>query len=168
MAGCFAYDFIEKNNASETDHPRVNITLFLVGFAAVAIGILFSFALPINKNLWTPSYVLLTSGLATIVLVLLKMIEERHKTGRWSLPFRWLGTNSLFAYIASSAAGKILATLPVSFSGMPGTIKSLIVSTLFAPWLSPPAASFAYAFFFLVVWIAVCGILYRKGVVVKL
>ncbi len=167
MTGCFVCDFIEKNNSPESHQLRTNRNLLSSGLALIACGISLSPILPINKNLWTPSYVLVTSGLANIVLTGLKLLDEHSNVKNWSLPLRWLGTNSLFAYIVSSAVGKLFAMLPVSLSSTPATLKSIIVSSVFARWLSPHAASFFYAFFFLVVWIAVCGVLYRKGVVVK-
>ncbi len=160
MVGFFVSDVRTKRGNTE----RTEAILLGVAIASMIAGIIIAPVLPINKNLWTPSYVLLTSGISICIITILKIIEDRGKTGAWSQPFRWLGTNSLFIYIASSAAGKILATVS-SYSGT--TIKEMIFAKLFAPWLSPSMASFMYAFAFLIVWITCAGILYRKGIVVK-
>lgn len=165
MVGFFVSDVRVKRAGGNTD--RTDAVLLGAAAASMIAGIIIAPVLPINKNLWTPSYVLLTSGISIFIITILKIIEDRGQTGLWFLPFRWLGTNSLFIYIASTAAGKILATTPVSSQDGGMTIKAIIYSMLFTPWLAPHSASFAYAFAFLIVWMICAGVLYRKGIVVK-
>lgn len=168
MAGFFAAGYLGRAAEKSPEKRRKTHTVMLSASLASAVsGIAISPVIPINKNLWTPSYVLFTAGIATALFVFLKILDDNGRISGWSLPLRWLGTNPLFIYIASSAVGKILANTSLTLQTGTMTIKGFIFTTLFSSWLPPHSASFAYAFAFLIVWAACAGILYRKGIVIK-
>ncbi len=76
------------------------------GVAGVIAGQLWGLWFPINKNLWTSSYVLLTSGSALIALSFCYWLSDIHlHRGGWSLPFMVLGTNAISAYVISQVLG---------------------------------------------------------------
>jgi predicted acyltransferase len=76
------------------------------GVAGVIAGNIWNLWFPINKNLWTSSYVLFTAGSALICLAAIYWIGdiELHR-GRWARPFLVLGSNPITAYVLSQLIG---------------------------------------------------------------
>jgi predicted acyltransferase len=140
------------------------IRLFLLANAGLAIGFLFSWIIPINKQLWTPSYLFLTAGAATHFLAICFWYTDLRgaRIGiRWTLIF---GTNAIFAYILSSLGGDIYSIIPVSGTGL----KQALFNGLVSLSLPPKLVSFTMALFFLgVCWICT-SLLYRKRIFLRL
>lgn len=101
-------------SSSKTEHPghnyRMLTHLLLGGVILIAAGYIWDYSFPINKKIWTSSYVLYTTGLATTVLsVLIYFIEFRGSTGWWSRFFVVFGKNPLFIFVLSALLVKSLA-----------------------------------------------------------
>jgi predicted acyltransferase len=80
--------------------------MFVVGIAGVIAGEIWGYWFPINKNLWTSSYVLFTAGGALICLAICCWLTDlKLHRGPWSKPFLILGTNAITAYILSQLIG---------------------------------------------------------------
>ena len=75
------------------------ITLFLVGVILTFSGFLLSYGCPINKKIWSPTYVLVTCGLASSFLALLIWIIDVKGYKKWSMFFEAFGVNPLFMYV---------------------------------------------------------------------
>lgn len=75
-------------------------------------GFLLGYACPINKKIWSPSYVLVTCGFAMLLLILLMWIIDVCKKHRWCYPFRAFGCNPLFIYVFASFLAIVLETIP--------------------------------------------------------
>jgi len=73
--------------------------IVLLGLA-LGWGVLF----PINKRLWTSSFVLYTGGWSLLLLSLFYIVIDVGGWKKWSIPFIWIGTNSILIYMASEAA----------------------------------------------------------------
>jgi predicted acyltransferase len=90
---------------SEWHHKQVlnanqrMLYLFLAGLALVLLGLLFNHVFPINKNLWTSSYVLLSGGLSAMLLSAFHWVIDIRGHQRWAFPFIIIGMNSIFIYI---------------------------------------------------------------------
>ena len=74
--------------------------LLMAGIAGMAIGLIWSLHFPINKHLWTSSFILLTSGMAFIFLGLFYYIIDMLKYQKWAFFFQVIGMNSLTIYLA--------------------------------------------------------------------
>jgi predicted acyltransferase len=106
---------------------RKLLGLLLFGVIGVAAGKLWGLSFPLNKNLWTSSFVLYSAGFALLGLgVLYWLIDLRKVNLAWASPFIWLGTKPLLAYCGSQAMFLALYTLYV---GTPWEHTSLL--TLF-------------------------------------
>lgn len=79
-----------------------NIWLAIIGLAALGVGILWGFYFPINKKIWTSSYVLVTGGLSAIIMALFYWIIDLKGYKKWTFPFVVIGLNSIFIYVAFS------------------------------------------------------------------
>jgi predicted acyltransferase len=89
------------------DGKRV-LKLLLFGAASAGLGILWGIVFPINKPLWTSSYVLYTAGLAMGLLALVYLISDLFKFQKWGVPFMVFGTNALFAYFLAGIWTKLM------------------------------------------------------------
>ena len=114
-------------------------TLLRAGLAMVAAGALWSLVLPLNKNLWTSSFVLWMGGWATLMLLAAHWAVDRHG---WPALGRSMGVNAITAYAASWVAICILEGSGV----MRPLYATLFARPLagFEPWV--PSAAFALAF----------------------
>ena len=141
---------ILTGTASPADRVR---HLVVAGLAATAAGLLWHLEFPINKNLWTSSYVLFTSGLAALALgALYWWIDVRgHRAGL--RPFIVLGTNALALFMLS---GWLVKTL-IFFQAYDTTYRRF-----FAPLGSPKFTSLLFAIAMLAVLYAVLEVMYRR------
>ncbi len=139
-------------------------TLLLAGALSTAAGLLWSLEFPINKNLWTSSYVLFTSGLATLALVVLHRVTDRREgPPAWTRPFVVMGMNALALFVVSGLLVKTL--LLVRVAGPDGALTTLYRSvyvTGFAPLAPPKLASLLFALAALAVLYVLLEILYRR------
>jgi predicted acyltransferase len=91
---------------SEGTQERKLRGLLAFGAAGMFAGEIWNHSFPINKNLWTSSYVLFTAGAALICLAAFYWISDiRHHHGRWATPSLILGTNAITAYVLSQLIG---------------------------------------------------------------
>jgi predicted acyltransferase len=138
--------------------------LFLI-FAGKVVNIWF----PINKKLWTSSYVLFTAGLALLCLALCYwLLDIRRWRGRWSDSFVVFGMNAIAAYVLSELAASLLDRMQTHLAD--GSIMSwheILYENLFAPLASPANASLLYAIAYVLACWAVMWVLYRKKVFLK-
>jgi predicted acyltransferase len=143
--------------------------LAVAGAAATALGLLWGRHLPINKNLWTPSYTLLMAGLAAGVLAACIALVDLAGARRAAAPFVWLGRNAIAAFTLSSLASIALIAVRVPGpGGKPRSLWTAIHRGAFDRFADPRLGSLLFALAYLAIWIAVFGLLYRKRVFVKI
>ncbi len=86
--------------------------VLLTGVVLVFVGWIWDFSFPINKKIWTSSYVLYTSGLAMIALgMFIYLLEFKEAKGKWSHFFDVFGKNPLFIFVLSGFLPRVLALL---------------------------------------------------------
>ncbi len=139
------------------------------GLVCLIAGLLLDRIVPINKNLWTASYVLFTGGAALVLLVLfVRLVDVKGRLAAVK-PFLVLGSNSIAVYFLSSFVAKLLSSIKIaSTDGTSASLKSLIYSGVFASWMDPYAASFAYAFTYMLIWLGVMWVMYKKEIFIKI
>jgi len=135
------------------------IALFVVGTILVIGGYLLSYGLPLNKHIWSPSYVMVTCGLASLLQAFLMYIIDIQKKSNWTTFFHVFGVNALALYVSSELLAILLGNLGVS-----ETVYNAIHSVI------PPLkwASLAYALYFVALNFAIGYVLYRKKIYIKL
>lgn len=142
--------------------------LVIAGWAMGLLGLAWNLALPINKNLWTSSYALFMSGLASATLgVLLWLIDGKGRT-TLSKPFEWLGSNALFLFVASDLV--TIAMIWIKLEGPDGKRRSLygtIYKTAFDHFADPRLGSLLFALTYCALWTAIAGLLYRRRIFIK-
>lgn len=140
-------------------------TVFYVGLTLTNLGILWSLAFPINKPLWTSSYVLFSCGLGSILLAILIYFIDILKITKWTYVFRVFGLNPLVSYALSGLFVKLMMT---SFKWEGGNAYTKLYESVFQPLLGNYNGSFGFALVYtLFIWFF-AWLLYRKGKVIKL
>ena len=163
LAGLFAGDGLRS---SRTRSEKLR-GLLLWGGAATIAGLALDPWFPINKNLWTSSYVLFTAGLALLLSAAAYYLVDIRKTDGWARPFSVFGTNAIFAYFGSSLMAKILIVSRWQEGGETVSLQQWLYRRLFDSWLPDYAASLAWALMFVVVWWGLTALLYRRRIFLK-
>lgn len=134
--------------------------LLLGGVLSLAAGALWSCWLPLNKNLWTPSFVLWCTGWAALVLLAFHgLIEHRG----WPAIGRRFGVNAIAAYAGSELMQILLPAL-----GWQAPLYRGLFAGRITPLAGPYVASLAYALVFVVVWWLIVWALDRRRCYLKL
>jgi len=139
--------------------------MVLFGLIGIVAGQIFNRWFPINKKLWTSSYVLLTAGLALLCLALCYwVVDIKQWKGSWSRFFLVFGMNAIAAYVFAEMISHCLARFSPG-DGM--TWQEVVYQHLFEPLASPLNASLLYAItYVLMCWVAMWA-LHRKGIFLK-
>ena len=135
-------------------------TLILAGILSVIAGYAISPITPINKALWTPSYVLLSSGLAAIFYALCSTILDIYKLRSWSAPFIVFGANAILFFMFAGVFARLLIMVSLGDSSLKGNVYGLIQLAISDNYL----ASFIFSLLFLAVSYIVMFSCYRKGI----
>lgn len=150
---------------------RMAAGLGVGGLALLGVGALLDRGQPINKNLWTPAFAVFMAGGATVLLAGFYWVIDGRGWRRGAAPLVAFGANALFLFVLAGAVGRLLVF--IRWAGPEGggatvTLKAWLHQTLFAPWLSPPNASLAFALTFVAVFLLLGWALWRRGWVVRL
>ena len=137
----------------------------LLLFAGLALNTVF----PVNKNLWSPTYVLLAGGIDCIALGICVWFVDFKGLRAAFYPLIALGSNSIVLYLVSGTMRHYAGEIPG------GTVNGVAVSAwdaayhaLFAPLLSPNNASLAMGLAYVMVWTGIAIMLYRAKIFIKI
>jgi predicted acyltransferase len=137
--------------------------MFVVGAICVAIGWAWNALFPINKALWTSSYVLFTGGLGLQFLAFCYWLIDIKGYRRWARPFEVFGLNAIALYVVADLIAVSLGLIKVGG----GSLGGWIYDRVFASWASPVNASLAFAICFVLVCLGLMWILYRRRIFLK-
>jgi predicted acyltransferase len=166
LLGMFAGRWLRS---SKTPEEKVS-GLLAAGTTSAGLGWLWGLAFPINKALWTSSYVLFTAGLALWLLTVCYWLIEIKGIKAWGRPFEIFGINAITAYMLPIFLLKfmVLYTLPVAGAAGPQQLRIILCDHIFGSWLSPNGASAAFAFSYMFLWMAAFWPLYRRKILIKI
>jgi predicted acyltransferase len=139
-----------------------------VGALGMMTGLMWHWSFPINKSLWTSSYVLFSAGVAAVALSTVMWIVDFNRVRRFTRLFVVYGTNPIVAFVGSAVMARcIYSIFKVNYAGTRIPLQEGIYRTLFASWLSPVNASLAFAVAFVLFWYGVLSLLHRRGIILK-
>jgi len=131
-------------------------------------GVVWSIWFPLNKKLWTSSYVLVAAGISMALLALFFWaIEVKNLRGKWMFPFLVLGSNSIAAYMISELLGTLTDWIRISSHGRIVSPFGWIFLKLIDVIPDSGVASFAYSFVFLLICFVPVWIMYRNKIFLK-
>ena len=154
---------------SDRDRKEKALGLFFAGTVALAVGWSWSLVFPLNKSLWTSSYVVYTSGLALLTLAFCYYVIDIKGYKRWSKPFVIFGVNALALFVFSGIMARLMGMIRVAGpdSGKDITLQQWVFNNLFLSWATPINASLSYAICFILFWLFLMWLLYRKNIYIK-
>lgn len=144
-------------SADDIKRRMTNMAGYAVFMLCIGMGL--TAVLPLNKMIWSPSFVLVTCGSAQLLLAALMYIIDYKGIAGWTGVLRVFGTNSLLAYVLSEVLAVVLGRFGV-LGWWHGLMDAVIPSKAFA--------DLACGLSMVAVCYAVCFILYRKRIIVKL
>jgi predicted acyltransferase len=150
---------------TEQDEKGKTIRLFVAANLLLLLGVAWNVFFPLNKSLWTSSYVLYTSGIALHGLALSYWTIDVLKYRSWTKPFIVFGSNAITAYILSEVGEACLYLIPVSGRM---SAKAWLYEHLYASWLNPYLASHLMSLTFVLLIYAPVYWLYKKRIFLKI
>jgi predicted acyltransferase len=143
--------------------------LFVAGAVAVMIGWSWNAFFPINKALWTSSYVMFTTGLALQLLALCYWLVDIKGYRRWAWPFIVFGVNAIALYVGSGLMAEVMGLIKIPQpDGTTISLQGWIFTNLYLSWLPPIQASLMYAISYVLLWLFLMWLLYRKRIFIKI
>jgi len=144
------------------------VAMFVAGVAGVVAGWAWNFWFPVNKPLWTSSYVLFTAGMALQLLALCYWLIDIKGVRSWAKPFVVFGTNALAVFFLSGLFARLTGLIKLTGAdGKQRSLHQIVYDNLFASWASPVNASLMFAVCFVLLWLGLMWILYRKRIFIK-
>lgn len=142
------------------EQPQGNATaarLAAVGLGVILLGYLWSFWLPINKQLWTSSFTLLTGGICLIVFAFLYQVIEIWRWQRWAQPLSMIGASALIIYLGCEIISTLLIQVPAVLR-----IQQWILHQVFLQIAGPKQASLLYSLVELILWSGLAFWLHKR------
>jgi predicted acyltransferase len=142
--------------------------MFFFGVTLLALGLIWNSYFPLNKALWTSSYVLATAGLALLTLGFCYWLIDIKGYRRWATPFVIFGVNALALFVFTGFFARMIAAYRVT--GPDGQLISVgrwVVQNIFLKIAQPIDASLMFAISFILLWLFLMWLLYRKRIYVK-
>ena len=158
LIGILAGEWLRSDRRAQ----RKALGLAAAGLALMIAGLLIHPYFPINKNLWTSSFVLFTGGFAMLALAVCYWIIDVRAWRAWTAPFLVFGMNAILAYALAALVSEVSTDFDfLNFHGHETTLHGWIYDKYFVPHASPVNASLAFAIFFVLVIFALLWPFYR-------
>ncbi|WP_078011457.1 acyltransferase family protein [Hymenobacter sp. CRA2] len=143
--------------------------LFVAGTGLIVLGLIWDGWFPINKQLWTSSYVLYTGGIAAASLATLYWLCDVQARRRWAIPLLWFGSNAITAFFLSEVVDRLLHKIKLkNAAGQKFAVRDWLYEHLFTAHISNPYhASLAWALVYLAIWTLLLWWMYRRRIFIK-
>lgn len=165
LSGIFLGYWLKKK---EIDDNERTVWIFAAGIILLLLGIFWDPFFPINKSLWTSSYVLYTSGLALLFFAMCYWFIDIKKIKWWIKPFEVYGMNAITVFFLSGLLAKTMGIIKLSNTdGTEISLKGFLYQTYFTPYFSPINASLLWALIYVLFWLGIMWILYQKKIFIK-
>lgn len=141
-------------------HTKTITWLVSAGIGLTLLGLAWGYVLPINKTLWTSSYVALSGGLALVALAMFFWLFDVAGWRRFAKPLEIVGVNAIFAYVGAEFVSILLGTFQIQGT----SVKSWLYTNVLANNLADPRiASLGYAVAIVAFWWLILWAMARRG-----
>ena len=151
----------------DKDKTTKTVWLFVMGSICMTLGYIWNGWFPINKSLWTSSYVLYTGGLALLFLGFCYWFIDVRNSKWWIKPFQVYGLNAITVFFLSGLVGRLMYTIKVPYGNEDVGLSTYLFNNLFLSWLDPINASLLWAIVYILVWLGLMWVLYAKKIFIK-
>jgi len=144
------------------------VGMYAAGSLGIVVALMWNWVFPINKSLWTSSYVLFTAGVALLSIATIMWLVDVHNLKGWTKPAVIYGVNPIIAFVGSGVMARcIYSIFKVTSDGKRIPLETWLYQTFYLSWLSPVNASLAFAITFVVLWYLILLVLWRKNIILK-
>lgn len=162
LIGMFGGEWVRRNGPTE----RTAAGLLAAGVVGVVAGLAWGTVLPINKPLWTSSYVVFTAGAGFLLLGVFFWIMEVRDHKAWARPFIVYGMNAIAVFVASGLLAKTMGLVRVQDGRT--TLKGWLFSRGFQSWAGDLNGSLLFAIAYVLFWLGLMWVLYRRRIFIKI
>lgn len=160
--------FMAGGLISRTERSKIPLYLIIYGVTGVAAGLLWSLLFPINKPLWTSSYVVYTAGLACIIMAILIWIIDIKGYKNWTSFFVVFGINPLFIFALAGIWARILTKIiKINEGDTVITGYNWLYQNIFQPVAGDINGSLLFALAHIAVFWFICYVLYKRKIFIK-
>ncbi|MDC0833274.1 N-acetylglucosamine related transporter NagX [Geitlerinema sp. FC II] len=163
LLGYFTGDWLRRQ---PTD-SQTSVGLIVVGIVGAIVGSLWGSIFPLNKSLWTSSYVVYSAGWCWLLLAILYQVVEVWRWRSWAFPLQVMGRNAIVIFVGSGFLARILLYTSIDTGEEPIALQAWIYQRLFQSWAGEFGGSIAYAIANVVLWGAIAYFLYRRRWFIK-
>lgn len=144
------------------------ISLFIAGTILLFSGWLLSYGCPVNKKIWSPTYVLVTCGMASSLLALLIWVIDVRGERNWSKFFETFGINPLFMYVLGGVLAILFGSIRFPWEESSLSIHGFLYSICLQPLLGDTGGSLAYSLIFVAINWLIGYQLYKRHIYIKI
>jgi predicted acyltransferase len=149
---------------SVKDENKQLVWLYFIGFSMFLAGGLWNWVFPINKNIWSSSYVLYTSGLGTLALATCILVVDRWGYTKWTLLGRVYGANAITSYVLAGVLTTLFYGLRIGGS----SLNELFMSGMTSVGFDPRFASLLYAVIYMLIIFVPALLMYRRKIFIRI
>lgn len=132
--------------------------------ALLIIGQAMHYEFPINKKIWSSSFVVFMAGWSLVFLAIMYWIMDIWGKQKWAMPLLVFGTNAIFIFFMAGIGSRLLSIIKVD--GV--SLKSFLYGNYYTSWIEPPKlASLCWAISYILLWLLLTYPLYRKKIFIK-
>jgi len=152
----------------DVDNATKVAWLFSAGIFSIILGLVWDLQFPINKALWTSSYVLYAGGLAATALALCYWIIDVQGYKKYTTPFVVYGVNAITVFFLAGLMPRVLGM--IKFTNTKGETTNILTwfyETCYTPYFSPINASLIWAISYVLGFYILLYWMYRKNIIIK-
>ena len=143
--------------------------MFVLGWVGILLGLVWNLAFPINKNIWTSSYVIFTAGAALQFLGVCYWLIDIKGWRGWAFPGMVFGMNAIAVYVLSGILVDLMLLIRMpAADGTTTSLYSWFYHNLFVPWAGPLNGSLAFALTYILILFGAMYLLYRRKIFIKI
>ncbi|MBE9142013.1 acyltransferase family protein [Planktothrix mougeotii] len=163
LAGYLTGNWIRK----QPIRTYTSISLIVFAISCFVVGYLWAEIFPLNKSLWTSSFTTVTVGWSLLLLAFCYETLEVRGWTKWGFPFKVMGLNALFIFVASGFVARLLNLIKIGNSPEAPSAKTWLYETVFQSIFGPMNGSLAFAIATLLFWWVISYFMYRQQWFVK-
>lgn len=152
---------------TKNNHSRVE-KIMIWGTILAFSGLLLQYGCPINKKIWSPTFVLTTCGFAAQLLALLIWIIDIRGKQKWSRFFHAFGVNPLMVYVFAGVLANLIGSIRLTFKGDSMVLKTFLYQELFQSWAGNYLGSLLFALLIVTISWLFGYALYKKNIFIKI
>ncbi len=164
LLGVLTGHWLRSNRSRE----EIALGMFVAGWGGILLGVFWGIWFPVNKPIWTSSFVLFTAGAALQFLGVCYWLIDVRGCRRWAYPAVVYGMNAITVYVASDLLTGVLYAVRIPGEGGSVPLWTWIYYNGFLAWAEPMNASVAMAFLYVALWFLIMDVLYRRKIFIKI